>query len=228
MTDERKGKGLLNKINAALKKSRDALSAPISNVLGRTDSDEPAWEDLEEALIRADVGVSTAVAAVAAARREAGRNTGDPAAVKKALKREIISVLAEAGCPPAILDPEDTLTVLILAGVNGAGKTTTAGKIAGMAAGKGRKAVLAASDTFRAAAIEQAEQWAERAGADIVKHQRGGDAAAVAFDAIQAAKARGAGIAIIDTAGRLHTKTPLMDELKKIKSVSRKEAPGAE
>jgi fused signal recognition particle receptor len=217
------------KIKNALAASRATVSAPINRLAGRGALDDEAWDELEEILIASDMGMEAATGVVAAAKKESRRRGASSAdEVKEIIKAEI-SERAGANAPAEpILKMVDTLKAIVLIGVNGTGKTTTAGKIASRVGQAGGKAVIAASDTFRAAAIEQITAWADKSGADIVKHQRGGDSAAVAFDAAKAAVARGADFLIVDTAGRLHTKAPLMEELKKIKNAILKEAPEAD
>jgi fused signal recognition particle receptor len=190
------------------------LGGRLRDLLGVVPGEEE-WKRLEEALVRADVGGRAAAKIVARVR---GRFTpdADPAGL---LRQEIVAMLG----PDAALElPEDRLGVVMIVGVNGSGKTTTVGKLAAMLARGGRSVTLAASDTYRAAAGEQIDVWAKRAGANLVQQQRGADPGSVAFDAVRSATARGANVLVVDTAGRLHTKTPLMDELAKIKRVIEK------
>jgi fused signal recognition particle receptor len=217
------------KLKKALATSRETVAQPISRITGRGHLEDAEWDELEEILIASDMGLETATAIVATAKKEARRRAVSSSDEVKEIIRDEIGAKAGAEAPPApILENTGTLKALILIGVNGTGKTTTAGKIASRVGREGGKAVIAASDTFRAAAIEQITAWADRSGADIVKHQRGGDSAAVAFDAAKAAVSRGADFLIIDTAGRLHTKAPLMEELRKVKNAIHKEAPEAQ
>lgn len=217
------------KIKNALTASRETVTAPLNRITRRGSLDDEAWEELEEILITSDMGLEAATDIVAEAKKESRRRGVSSADEVKEIIRAEISLMAGASAPEEpILDVTGTLKALVLVGVNGTGKTTTAGKIASRVGQAGGKAVIAASDTFRAAAIEQIAAWAEKSGADIVKHQRGGDSAAVAFDAAKAAISRGADFLIVDTAGRLHTKAPLMEELKKVKNAILKEAPGAD
>jgi len=174
-----------------------------------------AWEGLEDLLLRADVGPKAAADLVARVRAET-KDGADPA---EALTREVRRIL---GPDEPLHLPTDRLAVVLIVGVNGSGKTTTIGKLAGSLAASGKKVSLACADTFRAAAGEQLEIWAERAGAHLVSQDRGADPGAVAFDAVTSATARGSDVLLVDTAGRLHTKTPLMDELKKVKRVIEK------
>ncbi len=217
------------KIKKALAASRESVAAPLNRLTGRGSLDDDAWDELEEILIASDMGIEAAASIVEAAKKEARRRGLSSSNEVKEIIRTKISALAGAAAPAApVLEPAGSLKALLLIGVNGTGKTTTAGKIAARVGRSGGHAVIAASDTFRAAAIEQITEWAAKSGADIVKHQRGGDSAAVAFDAAKAAISRGADFLIVDTAGRLHTKTPLMDELRKVKNAILKEAPGAD
>jgi fused signal recognition particle receptor len=189
------------------------LGVRVRSLFGTEQPD--AWRGLEDALIKADVGPKAAADLVARVR-EGFRQGDDPVA---ALHREILAVLG----PDRPLElGADGLDVVLIVGVNGAGKTTTIGKLAAALAAEGKQVSLAASDTFRAAAGEQLEVWAARSGAHLVAQDRGADPGAVAFDAVHAATARGADVLIVDTAGRLHTKQPLMDELGKVKRVIEK------
>jgi fused signal recognition particle receptor len=177
---------------------------------------ETEWGALEDLLVKADVGPTTA-ARIVGDLRERFRPGDDPSEM---LAAEIVDVLA--GDDTAMHVPEGRLGVVLVVGVNGSGKTTTIGKLAARLAGQGKKVSLAGSDTFRAAASEQLDVWARRAGAQLVSQERGADPGAVAFDAVKAAEARGMDVLIVDTAGRLHTKTPLMDELQKVRRVIEK------
>jgi fused signal recognition particle receptor len=196
---------------------REGLGARVRALLGRG-ADEDAWGTLEELLIRADVGPGTA-RRIVADLRERYRPGEDPAEL---LAAEIRSLLA--GEDAALHLPEDRLAIVLVVGVNGSGKTTTIGKLAARLRAAGKRVAVAASDTFRAAASEQLEVWAERAGAQLIAQQRGADPGAVTFDAVKAAEARGMDVLIVDTAGRLHTKVPLMDELRKVRRVIEKAA----
>ena len=189
----------------------DGLGAKVRTLFGRG-ADEQTWGALEDLLLRADVGPRGAADLVGRIR-ERYTAGADPAGL---LRDEMVDVLG----PDEDLDlPTDRLGVVLVVGVNGSGKTTTIGKLASRLAAGGRTVSLAASDTFRAAAGEQLTVWADRAGAHIVSQERGADPASVAFDAVRSATARGSNVLIVDTAGRLHTKTPLMDELAKVKRV---------
>lgn len=196
-------------------------------IRARFSPDPKALEALEEALIAADVGPATAAELVEAVRVEAGRRDSEEAdVVRRVLKAEIESRLAVPG-PPTGTPPPGRPRVVLMVGVNGTGKTTTAAKLAQRAAAGGARPVLAAADTFRAAAIDQLEVWAERIGVPLVKHRPGADPAAVVFDACVTAKARGADLLLVDTAGRLHTKHNLMEELTKIRRIAGREIEGA-
>lgn len=189
--------------------------------------DPAALEALEEALLAADVGPATAAELVEAVRVEAGkRDAGEADVVRRVLKAEIERRLSVPG--PASPEPlPGQPRVVLMVGVNGTGKTTTAAKLAARAAAAGRRPILAAADTFRAAAIDQLEVWAGRIGIPLVKHRPGADPAAVVFDACAVAKSRGADLLLVDTAGRLHTKHNLMEELSKIRRIAGREIPGA-
>ena len=189
------------------------LGAKVRSVFARDEVD--AWRELEDVLIKADVGPRGAADLVARVRARYAAGA-DPAGL---LREEILAILG----PDRPIDlGADGLDVILVVGVNGAGKTTTIGKLAAMLAAEGKQVSLAASDTFRAAAGEQLEVWADRAGAQLISQDRGADPGAVAFDAVTSATARGADVLIVDTAGRLHTKQPLMEELKKVKRVIEK------
>lgn len=186
--------------------------------------DEDFFEELEEALILSDMGVDTSTEAVDTLRERVKANKiKDPEEVKACL-REILVETLDVGDPA--LDLTDKPAVLLMIGVNGVGKTTTIGKLANNLRQQGKKVLLAAADTFRAAAIDQLQIWADRAQVDLVRHEEGSDPAAVVFDAINAGTARGCDVVICDTAGRLHNKKNLMDELSKIARVIEREAPG--
>jgi fused signal recognition particle receptor len=200
--------GFLGRLRDSLSKSRRALTQQLA-VAAFDPGDEEAWERLEEALITADVGVPATAEIIRGLEARGGLTTLDP------LADEIASLLGE----PGSLDLSARPTVVLVVGVNGTGKTTTIGKLAAKLAEHHRSVLLAAADTFRAAAEEQLEIWARRAGADFVGSPRGGDPAAVAYDAIEAASSRGRDVVIVDTAGRLHTQTNLMEELAKVRRV---------
>ena len=219
---------LMARLKRGLFMTHTELVARVGDAIKvRFSPDPKALDALEEALIAADVGPVTAAELVAAVRAEAGRrDAGESDVVRRVLKAEIEKRLSVPG--PAVGTPAPGQPrVVLMVGVNGTGKTTTAAKLAARAAAAGGKPVLAAADTFRAAAIEQLEVWAERIGIPLVKHRPGADPAAVVFDACATAKARGADLLLIDTAGRLHTKHNLMEELSKIRRIAGREIEGA-
>jgi fused signal recognition particle receptor len=209
--------GLFSRLRESLSKSRTALTAELASA-AFDPGDAAAWERLEEALIRADVGVPATAELVQ--RLEARPELTD---LNAALAEEISRLFGEPATLHVLADP----SVLLVVGVNGTGKTTTIGKLAERLRQHGHSVVLGAADTFRAAAEEQLEIWAERAGADFVGGKRGADPGSVAFDAIDAARTRGRDVVIVDTAGRLHTQTNLMQELAKVKRVIAGKLPGA-
>ena len=215
--------GLFEKLKNGLKNTKDALASKITGVINSfTKIDEDFFEELEETLILSDIGAVTSANICEALRKEVkATGTTDPAEVKGLLKKIIAGILE--GENELILDTKPT--VILVIGVNGAGKTTTIGKLAYNLNSSGKKVVVAAADTFRAAAIEQLEVWTQRAGVDIIKHSEGSDPAAVVFDAVKAGIARDADVIICDTAGRLHNKKNLMDELKKIARIVNNNAP---
>ena len=217
--------GLFSKIGAGLKKTRDSLMNSVNSMLRSfTKIDEELFEELEEILIMGDVGANTAAHICAELRtRVKQEGVTNPEEVKRLL-REIVADMLSGGQE---LNMSTKPSVILVIGVNGVGKTTTIGKLAARFRAEGKKVVLGAADTFRAAAIEQLDIWAKRAGVDIVKHAQDADPAAVVFDAVAAAKARGADVVICDTAGRLHNKKNLMDELAKISRVIDRELPDA-
>ncbi len=206
--------GFFEKLKNGLKNTKDALSGKIQSVINSfTKIDEDFFEELEETLILSDIGAVTSANICESLRKEVKRTGAtDPNEVKGLLKNIIAEILE--GDNSLNLDTKPT--VILVIGVNGAGKTTTIGKLSHNLKSSGKKVVVAAADTFRAAAIEQLQVWTDRAGVDIIKHAEGADPAAVVFDALQAGKARNADVIICDTAGRLHNKKNLMDELKKI------------
>jgi fused signal recognition particle receptor len=208
--------GLFSRLRDSLSKSRRALTEEIA-VTTFDPADTASWERLEEALIAADVGVPATAELV---QRLEGR--GD-AAVADGLEQEVAQMLGE----PGTLELSGRPSVILVVGVNGTGKTTTIGKLASKLSEHGHSVLVAAADTFRAAAEEQLEIWAQRAGADFVGSERGGDPAAVAFDAIGAAESRGRDVVVVDTAGRLHTQANLMEELAKVRRVLARRLEGA-
>ena len=218
--------GFFSKIGEGLRKTRDSLMNSVNSMLRAfTKIDEELFEELEEILIMGDVGANTAAHICEALRaRVKEEGVTDPDEVRRLLK-EIVSEMLRGGQE---LNMATKPSVILVIGVNGVGKTTTIGKMAARFKAEGKKVVLGAADTFRAAAIEHLDIWAKRAGCDIVKHAQDADPAAVVFDAIAAAKARGADVVICDTAGRLHNKSNLMNELAKISRVIERELPDAD
>jgi len=221
--DDRSKRGYFKRLKDRLSKTRKTFSDGFDRIFsGKHKIDDDLLEELEELLITSDIGVQTALALI---EKVSSSKISEVDQIKSLLKDEILKILE-----PRTPQPEQSLTaprVIMVVGVNGTGKTTTIGKLAASASASGAKVLIAAADTFRAAAIEQLIIWADRAKADIVKHREMADPAAVAFDAVEAAKARGADLVLIDTAGRLHTKVNLMEELKKIKRAISKTIPDA-
>lgn len=215
---------LFNKLKTGLTKTRDGLTDKINEVLKIAITiDEDLYEELEEILITSDVGMDTTIDIIERLRTKIRKEKiNDPQEVKPALKAVIRDILLEGSYE----DDEAEKRVMLVIGVNGVGKTTSIGKIAAKNKADGKKVLLAAADTFRAAAIDQLEVWSKRADVDIVKHQEGSDPAAVVFDAIEATKARNVDLLICDTAGRLHNKKNLMNELEKINRVIDRELDG--
>ncbi len=218
--------GFFDKIKAGLAKTRDALSDSWNDLFsGDTEIDDDFYDELEECLILADLGVETAGKATAALRKAVREQHITQAEEAKAALRKILAEMVSVGSPE--LDISTTPSVILVIGVNGVGKTTTIGKIAKQLCDQGKKVLLVAGDTFRAAAADQLEIWAERSGADIVRQHEGADPASVVYDGIQSAKTRGVDVIIVDTAGRLHNKQNLMNELNKISRIVERELPNA-
>lgn len=216
---------LFARLRSGLSKTREALVSYMQEAAGSGAAIDEVYDQVEEGLVACDVGVRAAGRIVAEVRSRV-RTTGmkDAAGIRAVLR----TVVRDALKPhEGRLDLPRDLAVIMVVGVNGVGKTTTIAKLAWLLRSQGRKVMLAASDTFRAAAVEQLEVWSGRVGAGIVRHREGGDPAAVAFDAVQAARSRGMDTVIVDTAGRLHTKTNLMEELKKVRRVLAREVEGA-
>lgn len=218
--------GLFAKIKEGLRKTRESMSASVTSMLNSfTKIDEELFEELEELLVMGDVGVPTAERICAELRKRVkDQGVTDPAQISGML-REIIADMLRGG---EELKIGTKPSVILVIGVNGVGKTTTIGKIAAMLEKQGKKVILGAADTFRAAAVEQLQVWADRSGAEMVSQPQGSDPASVVFDSIAAAKSRGADVVICDTAGRLHNKKNLMEELAKINRVVQREAPDAD
>ena len=214
-------------LRRGLERTRKGIFGRIGDLLrGAGKLDDELLEELEEILISSDVGVATSMEIVEELRERALKEKQfDPESVRDMIREQIRAALAETTANPAVTTGSPH--VILIVGVNGTGKTTTIGKLAHRYAGEGKQVVLAAADTFRAAAIEQLQVWAERSGAQIITHKAQADPAAVVFDAVSAARVRGADVVIVDTAGRLHTKLNLMNELEKISRVAAREVEGA-
>ena len=218
--------GFFDKIKQGLTKTRDALSESWNDLFSEdTELDEDFYDELEESLILADMGVETAAKATEKLRKAVRDQNITRADQAKSALRVILTSMVSVGDPN--LDLSTHPSVILVIGVNGVGKTTTIGKIAKQQVDGGKKVLLVAGDTFRAAAADQLEIWAQRSGADLVRQHEGADPAAVVFDGIQAAKTRDVDVIIIDTAGRLHNKQNLMNELGKISRIVERELPGA-
>lgn len=218
--------GFFDRIKSGLTKTRKAMASSLGSVFSFSEIDDDFYDELEECLILGDLGVNTAVKAVDALRARVKADRLKTAEEVKAALREILTGMLEVG--DLNLNLETQPSIILMIGVNGVGKTTTIGKLASQLKKEGNRVLLSAADTFRAAAADQLTVWAQRAGVEIVKHEEGSDPAAVVFDSIQAAKARGVDVVIIDTAGRLHNKANLMNELNKITRVIRRELPEAD
>ena len=219
---------LIDKLKTGLTKTREGMVQKIREVIRRRpEIDEETLEEIEEILIEADIGVEPTLRIIDQLRErfETGEPVENPE-IQEFLEEEIRKILLPSDTAPSIAITTKPHVILVV-GVNGVGKTTTIGKMAHKLSREGKKVLFAAGDTFRAAAIDQLGIWANRTGSDIVQHQPGADAASVAFDAIQAARARDIDVVLIDTAGRLHTKINLMEEVKKIRRVVAKALPGA-
>ena len=224
---EESREGLFSRLKSGLSKTQVGLLGKLDEVLSiRKEVDEELWAEFEEILVTADLGVQTTMKLRdKIEQRLTKKALRDPMIIREALREEILQVLK--GAEGSLSIPPEKPFVIMVAGVNGVGKTTTIGKLAYRFEKEGKKTLIAAADTFRAAAVEQLEVWAERVGSDFIKSQSGADPSAVAFDALRAARARERDVLIIDTAGRLHTKTNLMEELKKIRRVIGRELEGA-
>ena len=225
--DEPQDQGLFDRMKQAVTRTRDSLGERIDSVVAMTrEVDEETLEELEMSLIASDLGVHVAAEVTEQLRERARREQiRDGAELRELLKSSLKNILDEQQKPPVTVDapPE----VILMVGVNGTGKTTTAGKLAAFYRRQGKTVLLCAADTFRAAAIEQLEVWGERTGVEVIKTRQGGDPSAVLFDAVEAAKARNTDVLIVDTAGRLHTKTGLMAELDKMRRTTQRLIPGA-
>ena len=219
--------GLFDRMKQAVTRTRESLSNSISSVVALTrEVDEASLDDLELALLACDIGSTTTNEIITRLRDRALRHgISDGTQLKLQLKSEILRILNAVDTP--IAHPATPPEVIMMVGVNGTGKTTTSGKLAALYRREGKTVLLCAADTFRAAAIEQLEVWAQRSNVDLIKTRQGGDPSAALFDALTAAKARGTQVLIVDTAGRLHTKTDLMKELDKMRRTAEKLIPGA-
>ena len=218
--------GFFDKIKQGLTKTRNAMASTLGSVFsGFSQLDDDFYDELEESLILADLGVDTALKATDRLRKVVReQHLKEPEEAKNALKEILVDMLSVGQTQ---LDLSTKPSVVLVIGVNGVGKTTTIGKLAAKLTAEGKKVLLVAGDTFRAAAADQLEIWAGRSGADIVRQYEGADPASVVFDGIQAAKSRGVDVILVDTAGRLHNKTNLMNELNKISRIVERELPGA-
>ena len=211
---------LLGRLGEALRKTRSAIAGGIAQILGaRTTIDDTLLEDVETILLSADVGVDATRRIIGGLEsRVSRREVGDAATLLASLEKDMLEILEPVEEPLSIPEADAPYVILVI-GVNGAGKTTTIGKLAARLKSDGRSVMIAAGDTFRAAAIEQVQEWGERAGVPVVAQQPGADSASVIYDALEAARARGIKVLIADTAGRLHTRIGLMDELRKVRRV---------
>ncbi len=226
MTEEKKV-GFFGKLKQGLTKTRSSITDRIDDVLKTFKKvDEELFEELEEILITADVGVNTSMNIIDELRKKVKENKVVESTEVKSLLKQIMNEMMSN--EDQELNPSGQPAIIMVIGVNGVGKTTSIGKIANKLKNEGKKVMLAAGDTFRAAAIDQLEIWGDRVGVDVIKHHEGADPAAVIFDAIQAAKSRKTDVLICDTAGRLHTKKNLMMELNKIFRIIDKEVPGSD
>ena len=217
--------GFFDKIKAGLTKTREALSDTLGDVFKASEIDDDFYDELEESLILADLGMDTAIRAVSRLRHKINNNNLKTVEQAREALKEILVDMLSVG--DTALDLSTTPSVILVIGVNGVGKTTTIGKIAKQLTSQGKKVLLVAADTFRAAAADQLEIWAERSGAAIVRQTEGADPASVVYDGIQSARAKAVDVIIIDTAGRLHNKANLMNELNKISRIVNRELPNA-
>lgn len=226
VVEEEKSKGFFSRLKAGLSRTSDKFTGGLENIfLGRKTIDEDLLEELEELLITSDMGVQTSLKIIESVRDEVSRKTlKDPSELKKSLRNKILEIIS---LDNSLNQVEEKPYMVIVVGVNGTGKTTSIAKLAKMFKDSGLKTVLAAGDTFRAAAVNQLAVWAERAGVPLIHQGEGSDPAAVIFDAVQSAKAKNFDVLIADTAGRLHNKYNLMKELDKIFRVIKKEMPDA-
>ena len=216
---------VIHSLREGLAKTRKNISDRIGSIILGEKIDESFLDELEEALIASDVGTQTTALVLADLKERFKRNElSSPDQVRERLKQVLFEIVSRG---PVTLSLTGTLSVILMVGVNGTGKTTTIGKLAHRLQKEGKKVMLAAADTFRAAAAEQLVVWGDRNNIPVIKHKEGADPGAVVFDALAAAKARGMEVLIVDTAGRLHTKSNLMEELKKVQRILARELPGA-
>lgn len=222
--------GRLVRLRARLARSNSSLGRGLLAVLGRADLDDAAWEELEDTLLAADVGVGPTTELVDRLRtRVRVEGITDPESARQALREELVALVDPTLDRSLVLSgPEGTPGVVLVVGVNGTGKTTTVGRLARVLVAEDRTVVLGAADTFRAAAADQLSTWGQRVGVEVVRGPEGGDPASVGFDTVKQGLETGADVVVIDTAGRLHTKSGLMDELGKVKRVAEKQAPVTE
>ena len=220
--------GLFERMKEAVTRTRENLSERIEEAVGvNREIDRNTLDDLEATLLGADLGSATTAQVLDKLRERADRKQiGNIEDLKRLLKEELLAILTAANTPP-VERPEGVSEVVLVVGVNGTGKTTTIGKLAQTLRSEGKTVLLCAADTFRAAAIEQLEVWGQRTGTEVIRTKPGGDPAAVLYDALQAANARHTDCVIVDTAGRLHTKTNLMSELEKMRRTAQRLIPGA-
>ena len=212
------------KLVRGLTRTREGIASSLASAFSVHAVDEATLDRLETSLLAADVGPALTEEVLAGVRKQARAGALDGKGLREALRVALRAALDGAAAPGAPVEPP---RVVFVVGVNGGGKTTTIGKLAARERASGRKVIVVAADTFRAAAIDQLERWAERVGVDVVRHREGSDPSAVVFDALQAARARGIDTVLVDTAGRLHTKAPLMAELAKMARIAAREVPGA-
>jgi len=212
------------KLFSGLTKTREGIASSLRSVFSLATVDEASLEEMEASLLAADLGPQL-TADVLDEVRAGARGSLDGPGLEAALREKLIAALGDA--PPPAAPPPGQPRVVFVVGVNGGGKTTTIGKLAARARAEGGSALVVAADTFRAAAIDQLERWAKRSGVEVVRHREGSDPSAVVYDALASARSRGIGTVLVDTAGRLHTKTPLMAELSKMARVAGREVEGA-
>jgi len=212
------------KLVRGLARTREGIASSLRSAFASHVVDEAVLEELETGLLAADIGPALTAEVLDGVRRQARAGTLDASGLREALRVALAAALSGVGAAETAVAPP---RVVFIVGVNGGGKTTTIGKLAARERAAGRKVLVVAADTFRAAAIDQLERWGERAGVEVVRHREGSDPSAVVFDALSAARARGIDTVLVDTAGRLHTKAPLMAELEKMARIAGREVPGA-